>query len=60
VVFILLVLVAALEGDGPDDDDVVDGRQSSADEGTDPEDPLQQLVYHRSALDQNFSMKSWN
>ncbi|CAN6229176.1 unnamed protein product [Urochloa humidicola] len=31
----------ALERDRPDDHLVVDGSQSSADEGTDPEDPLQ-------------------
>jgi len=37
--------VAALEGDGPDDDHVVDGRKSSADEGAHPEDPLQINIY---------------
>jgi hypothetical protein len=31
----------ALERDGPDDHLVVDGSQGSADEGADPEDPLQ-------------------
>jgi len=37
-------LVAALEGDGPDDDHVVDGGESSADEGANPEDPLQLIA----------------
>ncbi|WVZ73081.1 hypothetical protein U9M48_021429 [Paspalum notatum var. saurae] len=32
--------IAALEGDGPDDHHVVDGGESSADEGANPEDPL--------------------
>ena len=31
----------ALERDGPDDHLVVDGSQGSANEGADPEDPLQ-------------------
>lgn len=38
------LLVAALEGDGPDDDHVVDGGESSADEGPNPEDPLHAAI----------------
>jgi hypothetical protein len=34
----------ALERDGPDDHLVVDGSQGGADEGADPEDPLQTIV----------------
>jgi hypothetical protein len=34
----------ALERDGPDDHLVVDGSQGSADEGPDPEDPLQTMI----------------
>jgi len=40
----------ALEWDGPDDHLVVDGGQGSADEGADPEDPLQRQKLLRSAL----------
>ena len=40
----------ALERDGPDDHLVVDGSQGSADEGADPEDPLQNNHRNRKRL----------
>jgi len=44
----------ALERDGPDDHLVVDGSQGSANEGADPEDPLQTTIGTRKWLDQLF------
>lgn len=46
----------ALERDRPDDHLVVDGSQGSADEGADPEDPLQTMIGTGTRLYQLFGI----